>query len=79
MHARDIYGALHNSSHETCSVDLCNPQWRVAPYGWFCDEEEHTKLKRKKFKGADEGKRFHCVSKQELDRFITAKPPVNTE
>ena len=78
MHA--MAHSMCDSQHKICSVVLRDPRWRVAPYGWFSDEEEQTtKPERKKFKGADEGKRFHCVSDQELDRPVTAKPPVNAE
>ena len=54
---------------EICSVDLRDPRWRVALYGWFCGQ---TKPERETFKGADEEKRFHCVSEQELDSLVIA-------
>ena len=60
------------------SVNLHDPCWRVEPLGWFSDDEEQPEPKMKKFKGI-EGQRFHCISEEELDNLVVAKPPINTE
>ena len=43
------------------SVNLCNTHWRVAPLGWFSDDEELPEPARKKKTKHDEG-RFHCIN-----------------
>ena len=61
------------------SVDLRDPRWRVAPLGWFSDEEEPVEPEKKKFKHTEGVQWFHCVSEGELDSFVVTKPSVNTE
>ena len=70
---------LPNDAVDGNSVDLHDPLWRAAPYGWFSDEDDTIQPQRKKIKGADQEKRFRCISDKELDNLIVAKPPVNTE
>ena len=65
---------------ETRDVNLRDPRWRVAPQGWFSDEDE-PEPEKKKFKQTLDGpgQRFHCITEKELDSLVVAKPPVNTE
>ena len=63
---------------DTRDIDLCDPRWRVAPQGWFSDEEELEPEKKKLKQTLDRG-RFHRITEKELDSLVVAKPPVNTE
>ena len=65
---------------ETRDVNLRDRRWRVAPQGWFSDEDE-PEPEKKKFKQTLDGpgQRFHCIIEKELDSLVVAKPPVNTE
>ena len=64
---------------DTLDVDLCDPRWRVAPQGWFSDEDEPDPEKKKFKQTLDGGQRFHCITEKELNSLVVAKPPVNTE
>ena len=61
------------------SVNLRDTRWRVEPLGWFSDDEEQPDSKTKNFKGVNEGQGFYCISQEELDNLVIAKPPINTE
>ena len=66
------------SKDDTCDVDLRDPCWRVAPQGWYSEDE--LKPEKKKFKPSlDGGQHFHCITEKELDSLVVAKPPVNME
>ena len=65
---------------ETCDVNLRDPHCRVAPQGWFTDEDE-PEPEKKKFKQTLDGRgqRFHYITEKELDSLVVAKLLVNTE
>ena len=71
--------SINEAANTCCNIDLRDPRWRVAPQGWFSDEDELEPEKKKFKQSLDRGQRFHCATEKELDSLVVAKPSVNTK